>query len=300
MRCALLAAVAALALAPAAASAQHGDHGADPGGTTVSIAFAAFDPPFVDVLRGDRITWDNVSVRQHDVAAVDGGFISGALRGGAAFARAFDSAGEVAYFCTIHPFMRGVVGVHELLMDAPAEPAATGRPFGVRGRSALAAGTPVAIEADEGGGFAPVATASVQDDGSFSADLRPRAPAQLRAVAGAAASPPVQLLVLDRAVAASARTRRGKARVRVHVTPPGHSGMVVLQLRLRDRFGWWPVRHAELDHHGHASFSVPARRRVRARVVLTLADGATPQAVSAPLRLGRRSAPSRRCGPGCR
>jgi hypothetical protein len=63
--------------------------------------------------------------------------------------------------------------------------------------------------------------------------------------------------------------------------------MVVLQMRLRDRFGWWPVRHAELDHHGHATFVVPVRRRVRARVVLTLADGATPLAFSPELRLGR-------------
>jgi plastocyanin len=287
MRRALVATVAALALAPASAAAQGHAHGDAPQGADISIGYADFSPARVDVLAGDPIRWANSSVRRHDVAAVDVSFNSGILGAGMAFSRTFASAGEVAYFCTIHPFMRGVVGVHELLMDAPAEPAATGRPFGVRGRSALAAGTPVAIEADEGGGFAPVATASVQDDGSFSADLRPRAPAQLRAVAGAAASPPVQLLVLDRAVAARARTRRGKARVRVQVTPPGQGGMVVLQLRLRDRFGWWPVRHAELDHHGHASFSVPARRRVRARVVLTLADGATPLAFSPELRLGR-------------
>jgi len=287
MRRALVAAVAALALAPASAAAQGHHHGDAPQGADISIGYADFTPARVDVLAGDPIRWANSSVRRHDVAAVDVSFNSGILGAGMAFSRTFASAGEVAYFCTIHPFMRGVVGVHELLMDAPAEPAATGRPFAVRGRSALAAETPVAIEADEGGGFAPVATASVQDDGSFSADLRPHAPAQLRAVAGAAASPPVQLLVLDRAVAASARTRRGKARVRVHVTPPGHGGMVVLQLRLRDRFGWWPMRHAELDHHGHASFSVPARRRVRARVVLTLADGATPLAFSPELRLGR-------------
>jgi hypothetical protein len=39
---------------------------------------------------------------------------------------------------------------------------------------------------------------------------------------------------------------------------------------------------------GRATFSLKApRRRVRARVVLTLADGATPLAVSLPLRLGR-------------
>ena len=286
MRRALIAAVAALALAPATAAAQ-GHHGAPPQGAAISIGYADFSPARVDVLAGDPIHWANASVRRHDVAAVDASFNSGILGAGMAFSRTFATASDVAYFCTIHPFMRGVVGVHELLMDAPGEPAATGRPFAVRGRSALAPGTPVAIEADEGGGFARVATASVQDDGSFSADLRPHAPAQLRAVSGAAASPPVQLLVLDRAVAATARTRRGKARVQVHVTPPGHGGTVVLQLRLRDRFGWWPVRHAELDHHGHASFVVPARHRVRARVVLTLADGATPLAFSPELRLGR-------------
>jgi plastocyanin len=109
---ALLAAVAALALMPAAATAQHGDHGGhDPGAGMVSIQFAAFAPPFVDVLRGDTITWDNVSVRQHDVAAVDGSFNSGVLGGSATFARAFDAGGEVAYYCTIHPFMHARVTV---------------------------------------------------------------------------------------------------------------------------------------------------------------------------------------------
>ena len=61
---------------------------------------------------------------------------------------------------------------------------------------------------------------------------------------------------------------------------------MVLQLRLRERFGWWPVRRGARLHGGHATFS-STPRRVRARVVLTLADGATPLAVSAPLRLGR-------------
>ena len=285
MRHALLAAVAALALAPAAAAAQE-HHGAAPQAGTVSIGYADFDPPFVDVLSGDSIRWENDSVRRHDVAAVDGAFNSGVLGAGAAFSHPFATAGDVAYYCTIHPFMRGVVAVHDLLLEAPSEPGVPGRPFPLTGRSALAPGTPIAIEADEGGGYAPVATATVREDGSFAADVRPHAPARLRAVSGAAASSPVRLLVLDRALAATARTRRGRARVHVTVTPPGH-GTVVLQLRLRERFGWWPVRHAALDHHGHASFSVPARRRLRARVVLTLADGATPLAVSPELKIGR-------------
>ena len=154
------------------------------------------------------------------------------------------------------------------------------------GRTALAPGTPITIEADEGRGFAAAAQTSAGEDGTFATDLRPHAPARLRAVSGEAASPEVGLLVLDRAVRASASRARGRSVVRVQVTPPGH-GTVVLQLRLRDRFGWWPVKHAALDGRGRARFSLATPRRVRARVVLTLEDGATPLAVSAPLRLGR-------------
>ena len=285
MRRALLAALAALALTPAAAPAQHGHHGAAPGGSAaVSIGFATFDPPFVDALTGDSIRWTNDSVRRHDVAAVDAGFNSGALAVGAEYTRAFAMAGDVAYYCTIHPFMRGTVSVHDLLLDRPAQSAVPGRPFPVRGRSALAPGTPVTIEADAGSGFAPVGRAATGEDGTFSTTLVPHAPAQLRAVSGLSLSPVVPLLVLDRKVAASQRTRRGRTRVAVSVTPPG-SGVVVLQLHLRERFGWWPVRRARL-RGGRATFSLKARK-VRARVVLTLADGATPLAVSAPLRLGR-------------
>jgi plastocyanin len=287
LRRALLAALAALALTPGVAFAQGHDHGAEHGGAKISIGYASFDPPLVDVLRGDGVRWDNVSVRRHDVAAVDGGFVSGVLGAGAGFAHAFAAPGEIAYYCTIHPFMRGTVAVEDLLLDAPGEPAVPGRAFPLRGRTALPPGTPISIEADEGAGFVSVASTSAGEDGTFAADLRPHASAQLRAVSGAAASPPVQLLVLDRTVSATARSARGRSVVRVHVSPAGHGGMVVLQLRLRERFGWWPAKHAELDHHGHASFSLRTPKRVRARVVLTLADGATPLAVSAPLRLGR-------------
>jgi plastocyanin len=283
---ALLAAVAALALMPAAAPAQHEGHGMDPAGSgTISIAFAAFSPTSIDVLRGDRVTWDNVSVRQHDVAAVDGSFNSGPLGSGATFARAFDSVGEVAYFCTIHPFMRGTVLVHDLLLDKPAEPGVPGRPYPLHGRTALAPGTPITIEADEGAGFAPVAQTTAGEGGQFAADLRPHAPVQLRAVADGRASPAVPLVVLDRKLIATVgRARGGRSLVRVRVTPRG-SGTVVLELRLRERFGWWPVDRAKLDGRGRATFRVRPPRRVRARVVLTLADGATPLAFSRPLRL---------------
>jgi plastocyanin len=287
MRGALLAALAALALAPGGALAQGHDHGGEPGRAEISIGYAAFDPPLTDVLRGDAVRWDNASVRRHDVAAVDGSFDSGVLVAGAGFAHTFKAPGDVAYYCTIHPFMRGTVAVHDLMLDTPSEPAVTGRTFPLRGRTALAPGTPISIEADEGAGFVPVASTSAGKDGTFAADVRPHGSEQLRAVAGSAASAPVQLLVLDRKVTATARSRSRRSVVRVHVTPAGHGGMVVLQLRLRERFGWWTTARAKLDHHGRARFSLRTPRRVRARVVLTLADGATPLAISAPLRLGR-------------
>ena len=99
--------------------------------------------------------------------------------------------------------MRGTVAVHDLLLDAPRESAVPGRPFPVRGRSALAPGTPVTIEADEGGGLrARAETAATGADGAFAADLRPHAPAQLRAVSGVAAQP--------RRAAAGARPQGGR------------------------------------------------------------------------------------------
>ena len=284
-RALVLATVVLLGAVPAEAQ-EHGDHGA---ATAVTMHYAAFAPPAVDVLAGDTVTWSNVSVRRHDVAAADGSWDLGPLGAGGRYGRTFETPGTTPYYCTLHPFMRGTVGVHELLLDAPREPGAPGRPLSLRGRTSLAAGTPIAIEADEGTGFAPVERTAAGDDGGFAATLRPRASGRLRAVAGQAASPAVQLLVIDRTVAASARRLRGGGTlVRTRVLPASAGSTVVLQLRLRERFGWWPVRWARLDERSRARFRLHDRRHVPARVVLTLADGATPLAVSPTLRLAPR------------
>jgi plastocyanin len=282
MRRALI--VAALLAVPAPAAAQmHGDHGAAPS-TAVSVQFAAFGPAVSDVLVGDKITWTNTSVRKHDVAAVDASFNSGPLFPRGMYEHAFTHAGVVAYLCTLHPFMRGTIAVHDLLLDAPKESGAPGRPFAVHGRAALPAGTPVSIELDDGAGFQEIARTAAEEDGTFTATLRPAAPGRLRAVAaGVEASPPVALTVLDRTVTAGVHG----GRVHAMVAPASPGATVVLQYFLRERFGWWPVRAHTLDHHSMTSFRVRPRRAVRARVVLTLADGVTPLAVSPTLRLRR-------------
>jgi hypothetical protein len=256
-------------------------------GIGVSIFIGSFSPAQTNVLSGDTVTWHNDSVRRHTVTARDGTWGSTTLFPGDGFAHAFDHPGAVAYYCTIHPFMRGEIDVYDLLLTAPTEPGAPGRPYTLSGRSALPPGTPVTIEGDEGSGFTPTATTTVAEDGGFHAAVVPSTSSSYRAVAGREASPVVRLLVLDRHVTASARQAGRRTIVRVRVDPASPHATIVLQLRLRERFGWWPVRIGRLDHHSAATFRLTLHRRVRARAVLTLADGATPLARSAVFHVGR-------------
>lgn len=290
MRAALVA-VALLATALCAAPAA----GAEPGSSapvSVAMGFDAFTPPQVDVLAGDVVRWSNVSVRQHTVTAVDGSWDSGRLARDAVYARRFETAGVVPYICLLHVFMRGEVDVHDLLLDAPAQAAAPGHGFPVTGRAALASGSAVAIEADSGAGFAVVARTTVQDDGTFRATVVPSATASIRAVAETGAvGPPVRLVVVDQRVTARASGRRdGRTLVQAEVAPGAAGATVVLQLRLRERFGWWPVARARLDAASRARFVVRRRPRAPARVLLTLPDGATELATSATFPVGRRGA----------
>jgi hypothetical protein len=141
----------------------------------------------------------------------------------------------------------------------------------------------VTIEGNTGAGFTPVAAASVDEHGDFSTQLVPRSSGTYRAVASGAASRPVELLVLDRRIKASAVRRGRRMTVSATVTPASPGTTVVLQLRLPERFGWWPVRRSRLDAASSARFRLNVRRRVPARVVLTLPDGATILASSAAL-----------------
>ena len=179
--------------------------------------------------------------------------------------------------------MRGEIDVRRVLLDAPGEPGAPGAPYVLRGRSSLPAGSPVTIERDTGDGFGPAAATSVAPDGSFAVPVRAAQTAQFRAtIAGGEASPPVRLLIVDRHVTASAR----RTVVRAQVTPAAPGATVVLQLHQRRHFGWWPARRARLDRNSRVRFTAPVTRPTRARVVLTLRDGATILARSAVVTVG--------------
>jgi plastocyanin len=289
-RAALAIAAAALALAAATASAQmaHDGHGMDSGpAASVSMSADAYAPTEVDVLAGDMVRWSNDSVRAHTVSADDGTWSSARILIDDSYSHRFDAPGSFAYYCKLHVFMHGVVHVERILLDAAKEPGAPGRTYALHGRAALPADSPVTIEADAGAGFQPVAQTTVGEDGAFAADVVPQASATYRAVSGSDASPPQRLLVLDRSIAAAGRTRGHRVMVSATVAPASPGATVVLQLRLKERFGWWPVARAKLDHHSRATFRLRLAHRYAARAVLTLADGATQLALSRTLRVGR-------------
>jgi plastocyanin len=269
-RLALAPLVVALA-APAAARADE---------TDIGIGFNAFGTPQVSVLTGDTVKWTNLSVRAHTVNADDGGWASPEFVYTQSYSRTFTAPGVVPYYCRLHTYMRGEVDVSNVLLDTPSAPGADGQPYTLRGRTVDTSGAPVTIEADHGGGFQAVGSATVGADGTFAASVTPNGTADYRAVSGADASPPVTLTVLDRTVRASAARHGGRVTVAADVAPATPGGTIVLQVRSRFHFGWWPVHTRRLDKASHVRFTLRTRKAVRMRVVLTLPDGATPLAVS--------------------
>jgi plastocyanin len=264
------------AASPAAAAAD------DRPAPVVSILTTAYGSARTEVLSGDTVSWRNDSVQPHTVSASDGSWASDRLGPRATFSHRFEGDGTVDYFCQIHPGMRAQVDVRRLLLTAPRDAAAPGRPFELTGRAALPAGSTVAIE-DEGG--SSVATTTVDAAGAFRATVTPSTTTAYRAVAGEHSSQAVQVLVLDRRVEATGHRRGPRVVIGTRVLPASPGARVVLQLHLRERFGWWPVRRMRLDDASRARFTLRRGRPVRARVVLVASDGATPLAVSASFRV---------------
>lgn len=268
--------VAALAL-PSAAAADVSD---------VGILNSAFGQSKTTVLAGDTVQWNNQSLRQHTVTARDGSFASGPINLSAEYSHSFPSAGTYAYYCQIHPFMTGEVDVYALLLHGPADPVGRGSQVTLDGRAQPGTSS-VEIEADSGAGFAPAATAAVDGSGAFHVALPATATASYRAVGAAGTSPAVKVLVIDRKlVLHAARARHGRGELlRVRTVPAEPHALVVLQLDLRERFGWWPASRRRLDARGGTVFHAP--RGARARVAVTLPDGWTPVITSRALRLPR-------------
>jgi plastocyanin len=270
---ALMAAAAALLVLPAAARAET---------EFVTMQQSAFAPAQISALVGDTVYWRNGSLRDHTILAADGSFGAlGHVVPGGAYSASFNNPGAFAYYCAIHPGMTGEVDVYPLLLQAPPRPVGAGEPVSFSGRAPAGSGT-VRIERDSGSGFVPVGSGSVDATGAFRATVAASTTSIYRAVnAAGGASPPVQVVVVDRKLTLRAG-RHGVGRVRVTPADPG--ARVVLQVWLRERFGWFTVAQRKLDRHSRAEFVSRYRGR-RARALLVLPDGYTPVTASAPVRL---------------
>jgi plastocyanin len=79
----------------------------------VNITKFAFDPKEITISPGTKITWTNRDETPHTVTSNDKTFASKGLDTADKFDHVFASEGDFSYFCTIHPFMVGVVHVRK-------------------------------------------------------------------------------------------------------------------------------------------------------------------------------------------
>jgi plastocyanin len=67
----------------------------------------------LEISAGTTVTWTNNDPLVHTVTADDKSWDSGPIEPGQSWSHTFAQAGEFAYHCTPHPFMKAVVVVRQ-------------------------------------------------------------------------------------------------------------------------------------------------------------------------------------------
>jgi plastocyanin len=93
----------AVAFLVAAASAAHAES------VTVRIENFTFNPPEITIKPGTTVTWENADDIPHSIVDEQTAFHSAALDTNETFSMTFADAGEIIYFCGLHPHMKGKV-----------------------------------------------------------------------------------------------------------------------------------------------------------------------------------------------
>ena len=108
-----------------------------------TVAEVWYDPPQLFVTVGDTVTWYNDDKEGHTVTSgegsgrfgwmsdnfgkADGLFDSGRFMPGESWSYKFEESGTFSYYCTIHPWMEGILIVEKQIPDYPHD--ATGKPI---------------------------------------------------------------------------------------------------------------------------------------------------------------------------
>lgn len=98
-----------LAFVVAAAMPMLSARGATP--VAVDIQKFAFVPKELTVPAGTTIVWTNHDQTPHQIADRAKTFVSKAMDTDDHYSFTFDKPGDYSYFCTLHPFMTGIVHV---------------------------------------------------------------------------------------------------------------------------------------------------------------------------------------------
>jgi plastocyanin len=78
---------------------------------TVTIDGTQFQPADVAIKPGDSVTWVNRDPFPHTATAGTGAFDSKEIAPGASWTFTAKARGDLAYTCTLHPTMKGIVHV---------------------------------------------------------------------------------------------------------------------------------------------------------------------------------------------
>lgn len=78
----------------------------------VAIRDFTFIPEDLTLEAGTTVTWVNEDSAPHDATDRAGGWKTDVLDRGESNAVTFDTVGTFEYYCSIHPWMEGVVTVH--------------------------------------------------------------------------------------------------------------------------------------------------------------------------------------------
>lgn len=77
----------------------------------IAMQSMKFKPKTLAIAVGDKVTFANQDGVPHTATANDGGFDTGRLADGQTTTLSFDTPGEYAYHCTVHPMMKGTITV---------------------------------------------------------------------------------------------------------------------------------------------------------------------------------------------
>ncbi len=81
--------------------------------TAIQIEKFAFAPKEITVAPGTTVAWTNRDETPHTISAPDQHFVSKAMDTDDQVEYTFTTEGDFTYFCTLHPFMTGIVHVRK-------------------------------------------------------------------------------------------------------------------------------------------------------------------------------------------